>query len=181
MPRIHVCSLSRVSETVRATGAKSLVTLINATTHVPRPPEIDPARHLFVGMSDITEHTDGHILPESAHIAQLLTFIRRWDRAEPLVIHCYAGVSRSTSAAYIAYSALHPQACEFETARRLRALSPSATPNARLVALADAYLRRDGRMVAAIAEIGRGRDCFEGDPFAFDVARPVPLPPGRPA
>ncbi|MDB5643936.1 MAG: protein tyrosine phosphatase [Hyphomicrobiales bacterium] len=171
MPRIHVCSLSRVPETVRAVGAKSLVTLINAATHVPRPPEIAPDRHLFVGLSDITEQTDGHILPESAHIAQLLTFIRRWDRAEPLVIHCYAGVSRSTAAAYIAYCALHPDADERATAQRLRALSPSATPNARLVALGDVHLRRDGRMIAAIADIGRGRDCFEGEPFALDIAR----------
>jgi predicted protein tyrosine phosphatase len=169
MPRIHVCALSKVPDTVRAVGAKSLVTLINASTLVPRPPEIAADRHLFVGMSDITEHMDGHILPESAHVAQLLTFIRRWDQAEPLVIHCYAGVSRSTAAAYIAYCALHPQACEFETARRLRAMSPSATPNARLVALADAHLRREGRMIAAIAEIGRGQDCFEGVPFAFDI------------
>ncbi len=169
MPRIHVCALSKVPDTVRAVGAKSLVTLINASTVVPRPPEIAPDRHLFVGMSDITEHMDGQILPESAHVAQLLTFIRRWDQAEPLVIHCYAGVSRSTAAAYIAYCALHPQACEFETARLLRAMSPSATPNARLVALADAHLRREGRMIAAIAEIGRGQDCFEGVPFAFDI------------
>ncbi|MDB5543613.1 MAG: protein tyrosine phosphatase [Hyphomicrobiales bacterium] len=169
MPRIHVCALSKVPDTVRAVGAKSLVTLINASTLVPRPPEISADRHLFVGMSDITEHMDGHILPESAHVAQLLTFIRRWDQAEPLVIHCYAGVSRSTAAAYIAWCALHPHACEFEAARRLRAMSPTATPNARLVALADAHLRRDGRMIAAIGEIGRGQDCFEGQPFAFDI------------
>jgi predicted protein tyrosine phosphatase len=169
MPRIHVCSLSRAPETVRATGARSLVTLINAATSVPRPPEITPERHLFVGVSDITEHHEGHILPDSAHVAQLLTFIRRWDRAEPLVIHCYAGVSRSTAAAYIAVCALNPKACEFEIARRLREMSPTATPNARLVALADDHLRREGRMVAAIAAIGRGRDCFEGDPFAFDI------------
>jgi predicted protein tyrosine phosphatase len=169
MPRIHVCSLSRVPDTVRAAGAKSLVTLINASTPVPRPPEIAADRHLFVGLSDITEQMDGHVLPENTHVAQLLTFIRRWDRAEPLVIHCYAGVSRSTAAAYIAWCALHPRACEFETARRLRDLSPSATPNARLVALADAHLRRDGRMIAAIAQIGRGRDCFEGEPFALDI------------
>jgi predicted protein tyrosine phosphatase len=169
MPRIHVCALSKVPDTVRAVGAKSLVTLINASTLVPRPPEISADRHLFVGMSDITEHMAGHILPESAHVAQLLTFIRRWDQAEPLVIHCYAGVSRSTAAAYIATCALHPDACEFATAQRLRALSPTATPNARLVALADEQLGRDGRMVAAIAEIGRGADCFEGAPFAFDL------------
>ena len=171
MPRIHVCALSKVPETVRAVGAKSLVTLINAATHVPRPPEIAADRHLFVGLSDITEQMDGHILPESSHVAQLLTFIRRWDRADPLVIHCYAGVSRSTAAAYIAFCALHPAACEVETAQSLRALSPSATPNARLVALADSHLRRDGRMIDAIAAIGRGQDCFEGVPFAFDIAR----------
>ena len=169
MPRIHVCALSKVPDTVRATGAKSLVTLINAMTHVPRPAEIAADRHLFVGLSDITEKMDGHVLPETVHVAQLLTFIRRWDRAAPLVIHCYAGVSRSTAAAYIAYCALHPQACEYETARRLRQMAPSATPNARLVALADDHLRRDGRMIAAIAEIGRGQDCFEGEPFFFDI------------
>ena len=174
MPRIHVCSLSRMHDTVRETGARSLVTLINAATQVRRPDEIAPERHLFVGMSDITEQMDGHILPERAHVAQLLTFIRRWDRAAPLVIHCYAGVSRSTAAAYIAACALQPHACEFDLARRLRAMAPSATPNARLVALADEQLRRDGRMSAAIAEIGRGRDCFEGEPFCFDIGLPEP-------
>lgn len=174
MPRIHVCSLSKVPETVRLTGAKSLVTLINISTPVPRPEEIAAEDHLFVGMSDIVEALDGHVLPDSAHVAQLLRFIRNWDRRHPLVVHCYAGVSRSTAAAYIAFCALNPRACEFETAQRLRLLSPTATPNARLVQLADDHLGRNGRMIAAIAEIGRGSDCFEGIPFAFDLGRLEP-------
>jgi predicted protein tyrosine phosphatase len=38
------------------------------------------------------------------------------------------------------------------------------------VALADRALGRSGRMNEAIAEIGRGRDCFEGDPFALELS-----------
>ena len=170
MPRIHVCALSKLEETARTTGAKNLVTLINVNTPVETPETIARERHLFVGLSDITQELDGHVLPETAHVAQLLDFVRAWDQHAPLLIHCYAGVSRSTAAAYIAYCALHPEACERETAQRLRQLSPTATPNARLIELADAHLKREGRMIAAIAEIGRGEDCFEGVPFAFEVA-----------
>ncbi len=171
MPRLHVCALSKIEDTVRTTGARSLVTLINPQTHVPRPLEIAAERHLIVGLSDIVAEMEGHILPEEAHVAQLVRFMRRWDRAEPVVVHCYAGVSRSTAAAYITYCALRPEACEWDTARRLRALSPTATPNARLVALGDALLGRNGAMIAAIEAIGRGQDCFEGQPFSFDLGQ----------
>ena len=41
--------------------------------------------------------------------------------------------------------------------------------NRLLVAVADALLGRDGRMIAAIEAIGRGEDCFEGVPFALEL------------
>ncbi len=50
-------------------------------------------------------------------------------------------------------------------AKALREASPSATPNPRLVAVADAMLGRNGRMIEAIGAIGRGADAFEGTPF----------------
>jgi predicted protein tyrosine phosphatase len=169
MPRIHVCPLSRLSHCARETGAQTLVTLINRDTPVVRPPAIAADRHLFVAVSDITEHAEGHILPADAHVEAFLAFMRAWDRAAPVLIHCYAGVSRSTAAAFIAVCALDAERSEAEIAQALRRASPTATPNARLVALADATLKRDGRMVAAIAAIGRGRSCFEGVPFGLEV------------
>ncbi|BCM86382.1 tyrosine phosphatase family protein [Methylobacterium indicum] len=169
MPTLHVCPLSRLPETVDATGARHVVTLINVGTPVIRPPSIAEADHLFVGVSDITDALDGHVLPDEAHVRRLLDFVRAWDRARPLVIHCYAGISRSTAAAFIATCALRPDRDEAEIARELRAASPSATPNRRLVAVADAMLGRDGRMVAAIAAIGRGADAFEGEPFSVTI------------
>ncbi len=52
----------------------------------------------------------------------------------------------------------------------MRAASPTATPNGRLVALADMALGRKGRMTGAIAAIGRGEECFEGTPFTLELA-----------
>ncbi len=167
MPTLHVSSLSRLHDTVAAVGASHVVTLINSNTVVERPPGIAPERHLFLGMSDIVVAMDGHILPAEDHVARFLAFVEDWDQAAPLVIHCWAGISRSTAAAYIAASALNPELDADELAAALRAASPSATPNVRLVALADDRLRRGGAMVRAIAAIGRGADAFEGAPFAL--------------
>jgi predicted protein tyrosine phosphatase len=166
---LHVCSLDRIHTMVRKTGARSLVTLLARGTPVTRPPEIAPERHLYIAMSDIVDPTDGHILPEDHHVRTLLQFVGDWDRAEPLLIHCFAGVSRSTAAAFITACALNPERSEAEIAKALRAASPTATPNARLVALADAVLGRSGRMTQAVAAIGRGEECVVGMPFALEI------------
>jgi predicted protein tyrosine phosphatase len=50
-------------------------------------------------------------------------------------------------------------------ARELRRVSPTATPNNRIVSIADRVLGRSGRMIAAIESIGRGAMAYEADPF----------------
>lgn len=169
MPTLHVCPLSRLPETVAATGASHVLTLVNVGTPLERPALIDAESHAIIGVSDIAEPRDGHVLPADEHVAGILAFIRTWPRDKPLVIHCYAGISRSTAAAYIAACALAPERDEGAIADALRAASPSATPNPLFVAIADRMLDRDGRMVAAITRIGRGADAFEGTPFCLTV------------
>jgi predicted protein tyrosine phosphatase len=166
---IFVCPLSKVDETVSRSAAKRLVSLLTAGTEIIRPAAIVPENHLLLSMNDIAEAQDGMTLPGEAHVRQLLDFATAWDRARPLVIHCFAGISRSTASAYIVASALAPQRDEVELAKELRWLSPSATPNPRLIAVADALLGREGRMIAAIKAIGRGADAFEGTPFALEI------------
>jgi len=170
MPRLHVCSLSRIDEVVGLTGARKMVTLLSPGTRVTRPAAIAADDHLNLGVSDIVEPALGQVYPGEEHIDALLTFFGRWDRSAPMLIHCYAGVSRSTASAFIAACALNPSRDEHVIARALRDASPTASPNARFVALADARLGRDGRMSAAIATIGRGADCFEAEPFALELA-----------
>ena len=165
---IHVCPLSKLERTVAQTGARRLVTLLSADMDMVRPASIEASDHLYLRMNDIAELRDGLTMPGEGHVRRLLGFVGAWDRGRPMVIHCYAGVSRSTAAAYIAAAALNPLRDEGELAATLRRLSPSATPNARLIAVADTLLGRRGRMVAAIRGMGRGADAFEGAPFALD-------------
>jgi predicted protein tyrosine phosphatase len=169
MPRLHVCSLALIAETAAKSGARSLVTLLSPGTELERPIGITPDRHLYLAVSDIVEPTPGQVLPVAAHLDELLGFVHAWDRAAPMLIHCFAGVSRSTAAAYIAACALAPERDELALARALRAASPTASPNARLVALGDDKLGRRGRMNEAIAAIGRGDACFEGAPFTLEL------------
>lgn len=169
MTALHVCPLSKLEETVASTGAEKLLSLLSVGSEMTRPASISSENHLLLVMHDIAEVRDGMTLPGEAHVRRLLEFARAWDRKRPLVINCYAGISRSTASAYIIASALSPSRDERELAQALRWLSPSATPNPRLVAVADAILGREGRMIAAIREIGRGADAFEGVPFGLEI------------
>lgn len=169
MPTLHVSPLSQLEATAAASGARHLVTLLNADMPVERPTTIPAARHLCLRLSDISAPLDGHVLAAAADVERLIGFLRSWDRQAPLLIHCWAGISRSTAAAYVAACALAPLRDEETVAQTLRQVAPSATPNPRLIALADAALGREGRMIAAIAAIGRGADAFEGTPFVMPL------------
>lgn len=169
MPAVYVCSLSQIAATVASTNASHLVTLINDGTLVVRPDSIPAGNHLFIGINDITEPQDGMVVPGEEHVERLLDFASAWDRNRPMVVHCYAGISRSTAAAYITLCATRPERDEREIAQRLRTASRFATPNSRLIAIADRMLERDGRMIAAIEGIGRGEMAVEGVPFALPL------------
>jgi predicted protein tyrosine phosphatase len=169
MPQVLVCPLSLVPATVASSGARHLVTLINDNTPVERPAAIAVENHLFLGVNDIVVPAEGLVAPALEHVQELVDFVGRWDQTHPLVVHCFAGISRSTAAAFIALCAVNPKRTEADIARRLRAASPTATPNSRIVAFGDEILGRQGRMSAAIQSIGRGAMAVEGMPFGIPV------------
>jgi predicted protein tyrosine phosphatase len=164
---IYVAPLSLVETTVADANVSHLITLINGETLISTPPGIGPDRHLRLAMNDICEPQPGLVLPCETHVADLIGFAREWDRQAPLLIHCWAGISRSTAAAFISLCALNPEGTEHSLAHALRRASPTAYPNRLLVALADEILGRDGRMMSAVEEIGRGRIAEEADVYAL--------------
>jgi predicted protein tyrosine phosphatase len=166
---LYVCSLADLHETVNTTGARHVVTLLGIEDHVPLPKGVDPRDYLRLHMHDISEPMQGQVTPDTGHVEQLVSFARRWDRAAPMVIHCYAGISRSTAAAFTMVCALNPQRDESEIAMALRRASPTAMPNVRIVRLADQVLGRGGRMVAAVAAIGPCVPAVQGAPFQLDL------------
>ena len=114
---IYVAPLSLVETTVTDANVSHLVTLINGETLISTPPGIGPDRHLRLAMNDICEPQPGLVLPCETHVADLIGFALEWDRQAPLLIHCWAGISRSTAAAFISLCALNPAGAELELAR----------------------------------------------------------------
>ena len=166
---IHVCSLARLYATVDETGARHIVTLLRLTDRVQRPSHIAPENHLVLGVDDISLPMDGYTAPAQDHVQQLINFVGAWDRTTPMVMHCFAGISRSTAGAYVAACALNPERDEMQIAWDIRRASRTAQPNSRIVSIADRLLKRDGRMVRAIDAIGLGDAATEASPFRLDI------------
>ena len=165
--KIIVCSLDALTDVVTSASADHLVSLINDQMMPDTPATLADARHLKLPMNDIEVAAPGYVTPSARHVEQLADFALGWNQSNPMVIHCWAGISRSTAAAFITLCVLNPDMCEREIARLIRKRSATATPNGLLVSCADQVLGRSGRMVRAIQEIGRGEDASEGRPFSL--------------
>ncbi|HCL64141.1 MAG TPA: protein tyrosine phosphatase [Rhizobium sp.] len=174
MTLIVVSPLSRIAEMAVRHKAREMISLLAEKQDFHRPAVIDAARHLKLGVNDISFAGTGDLVaPQEEHVRQIIDFVREWDQSSPLVIHCWMGVSRSPAAALIASLAVRPEDEDEALAARLRAASPFATPNTRLIEIGDRLLGRGGRLVAAVRAIGRGADADGNAPFL------LALPPQR--
>lgn len=153
-------------------GARRAISILSPDTPHPEFPSLAHGQHLRLTFHDVALDGGGLEGPKRRDAERLVEFISDWDRKSPLLIHCWAGISRSTAAAYTALCLLRPGESEAGLAMELRGASPSATPNRMIIAEVDDILGRDGRMQAAIAAIGRGADAFEGRPFTLQVPKP---------
>ncbi len=167
---IVVCPLHKVASVVEDHAPSHAISLLGSDHEMPTIPSLGPDNHLKLSFNDISAPMDGYIPPGQSDVETLVEFIKGWDPASPMLIHCWAGVSRSTAGAFITQCVLAPDADELELAKRLRTASPSATPNRLMVAYADALLGREGRMIDAVAIIGRGADAWEGNVFQLSVS-----------
>jgi len=156
--RLLVGPISAVQRLLNAQRVDHVLTLVSPGAEAP--PVAAP--RTLLRFNDIVEARAGLVAPSPELIATILALPGRLARDATLLIHCHAGVSRSTAAAYILACAARPAGEEPALAAHLRAACPEATPNALMVALADEGLARGGAMARAIAGIGRGAEAFEG-------------------
>jgi predicted protein tyrosine phosphatase len=162
---IHVCPLSAVPDVVARSGASHLLTCLQYEIVVDTPARIKPNLHVRLHVDDISQPIAGYVEPNEQHVTKLLDFAHAWGGQGPMVIHCWAGISRSTAAAFISLCAINPEVPESLIAQRLRQASPTAFPNRLMVQLADEALARRGRMIEAVERIGRALPAHEAAPF----------------
>lgn len=172
---IVVCPLSHVAHAVAQRTPSHVVSILDPGSEFP---EVGAAKHLRLAFHDAHHPGFGIELASPEHIATLVAFLREWNGRGTLLVHCRAGIGRSTATGFVAACVRDPGASEMELARHLRRVAPLSRPNETIVRLADAALGRAGRMSAAIADTGRGLpwiDVMEGVPF--ELVLPAPAAP----
>ena len=151
---IYVCNLVEMPDHAEALKISHLISLVSPDELPVTPACIALERHHRVGIHDISEPLDGHILPAEEHVEGLIDFVRAWRPDEaPILIHCVAGISRSMAAALITLVIKAPGR-ELDAARHLRRAAPHAYPNRRMIEVADQLLGCAGRLIAAREAMG---------------------------
>jgi predicted protein tyrosine phosphatase len=162
MSKLLISPFSAVGDVVRRYRPSHMLTLM-VEPYVETPASIEAARHLRINVHDIVEPAEGAVAPCATHISDILAFARSWDRNAPFLVHCWAGISRSTAAAYILMCDMARAGEEEAIARDLRFHAPHAHPNRLMIRHADALLGREGRMIAAVEAMGEARSVWEGE------------------
>jgi len=141
---LDICDLATV-RSVDLSQYSGVITIEEPDTEDPF--RTDGVPQLVLQFHDIDMTMLGYVEPEPEHIQQALTFARETDGS--LLVHCRAGVSRSTAIALaIAADRLgagnERQACEW-----LRETYPQAQPNRLVVFLADQLLALNHQLLHA--------------------------------
>jgi predicted protein tyrosine phosphatase len=169
MPGILVTPLSSLEDAIESHRPSHIVTLLSPEHMIETPPGFAPERHLKLGVNDVSHPEAGENPPGRDHVDRLLAFSRDWDASQPLLIHCWAGISRSMAAAYAVLCDRFGPGREVEIALAIRKRAGHANPNLLLVGHADAALGRGGRMVEALKAMGPPLRVMEGVTTAFPL------------
>src|SRR5471032_1383254 len=137
MPRILVTPLSALNDALESHRPSHIVSLLSPEHMIATPAGFPTARHLKLGVNDITDPSAGTSPPGREHIDQLLEFSRGWDASAPLLVHCWAGISRSMASAFTVLCDRLGADREIEIARAMRQRAAHAQPNRLMVRRAD--------------------------------------------
>ena len=163
--KLIICPLADLNKAL-ASQPSHVLSLISPDA---APPVCTGAEHRILRFNDINAPANGLTPASPKDIESLLEFAQNWSGEASFLAHCWAGISRSTAAAYIIACQRSAPGTEAALAQQLRAAAPEATPNPLMIALADTLLDRNGRMSAAIATIGRGREAGQGALFTLNL------------
>jgi predicted protein tyrosine phosphatase len=160
-----ICALSQIEDVIQTRRPSHMVTLLSPAEMIDTPRGLTSGRHLRIKVNDIAETVPGLVAPDEAMVTRIIDFGAGWTADAPMLVHCWAGISRSTASAFAIACERNPRADELKIALAMRRASPSAFPNRRIVALADDILDRRGRMLEAVEAMGGNGFAAEGVPF----------------
>lgn len=150
-PVLTVCGVAELADH-SGRGVSHVVTLLDPGS--PEPAGLagfpEHRRHIF-HFHDILVAEPGKPGPTPEIVAELLELGRNVKRAHGhLLVHCHAGVSRSTATMLMLMAQAAPMQDADELFSRLVQIRPQAWPNSVMVGFADQQLKRNGALTMAL-------------------------------
>jgi predicted protein tyrosine phosphatase len=113
-------------------------------------------RRLELRFHDVIDEMPGMLPPREEDVATVLAFGRDLMAEPPaqrhLLVHCHAGISRSTASMMLILAQARPDIVARDIVSHVVSIRPRAWPNLRILEFGDALLGRKGDLVAAAHE-----------------------------
>ncbi|HJQ58568.1 MAG TPA: protein-tyrosine-phosphatase [Vineibacter sp.] len=156
--KVTVCGIADLTGHADA-GVTHVLSLLDM--HHPVPESLDAFAGVdreLLRFDDVVAEFPGFTACSRGDIERLLAFGERLHdagvSARHLLVHCHAGISRSTASAAVLMAQFNPGR-EIDAFEALLDMRPHAWPNTRVVDLADRLLARNGAMLEGLAAYRR--------------------------
>lgn len=159
--RITVCGIEELVSHCE-TGASHVLSILDPDHPVPEAfGRFGEHRKLELRFHDVIEEDPGMDPPREEDVARILAFGRDLMREPPgqahLLVHCHAGISRSTAAMALILAQARPTLPGRDVMREVMRIRQKAWPNLRIIELGDAQLGRGGDIIAAAVGVYRAQ------------------------
>jgi predicted protein tyrosine phosphatase len=152
--RTTICGIEELEQHC-ALGVTHVLSILDPSA--PEPPAFGAFgehERIELRFDDIIEELPDRAPPQRAHVEQLLA-LGRDLLAEPghephLLVHCHAGISRSTAAMTLILAQACPERSASEIVGEVLRIRAKAWPNLRIIEFGDALLGRGGELVSAV-------------------------------
>jgi predicted protein tyrosine phosphatase len=112
---------------------------------------------LELRFDDVIEEQTGFVAPDAGHVEKILAFGRSLRAEKPgpahLLVHCHAGISRSSAALTLILAQDRPDRPASEILAEVLQSRDKAWPNLRMIEFGDAALGRGGTLIAAVPAV----------------------------
>ena len=164
---IFVCGVHNLEYAINSIKPDSLISVVQESYQPDEKISSKINKHLRISIDDIVDKQLGKVIPTKKNVEILLKFFETMDLNKPTVIHCLAGISRSSACALI-LRRTQTDIPDIELVSKFRSLMPHAHPNKLLIEYADSLLNRKGELIASLKK-------FPSD--SFNTQGPISLVP----